>query len=121
MLTPGRNNKSNLARHILEEAHRYGFEVHRYGGGMSHMKAMLIDGQVMVAGSSNFDFMSFNILEELVVMTRDRGMIEAFQDRVWKPDVLGSRVASVRSSIGTRLGHAAVRLGALVAGLLSIN
>ena len=121
VLTPSRNNKSNLARHILEAAHRSDFEILRYAGGMSHMKAMLVDDEILVAGSSNFDFMSYHILEELVVITRDRAMIDAFTHRVWLPDVAGVSPMRVRSSLGTRLGHAAVRLGATVAGTLALT
>jgi cardiolipin synthase len=121
VLTPARNNKSNLARHILETAHRFGFEVYRYAGGMSHMKAMLVDGEVLVAGSSNFDFMSYHILEELVVITRNRATIDDFTRRVWMPDVAGVQPTLVRSSVGTRLGDAAVRVGAAVAGTLALT
>ncbi len=121
VLTPSRNNKANLARHILEEAVRSGFEVYRYPGGMSHMKAMLVDGEVLVAGSSNFDFMSYHILEELVVITRDAGMIDDFTARVWRPDIGGLRPMPVRSSLGTRLGDAAVRMGAAIAGTLALT
>ena len=121
VLTPSRNNKSNLARHILETANRSGFEIYRYAGGMSHMKAMLVDGEVLVAGSSNFDFMSYHILEELVVITRHSGMIEDFARRVWLPDVAGLTPFRVRSSLGTRLGDAAVRVGAALAGTLALN
>ena len=121
VLTPSHNNKANLARHILETAHRSGFEVYRYAGGMSHMKAMLVDGEVLVAGSSNFDFMSYHILEELVMITRHSGIIEDFTRRVWLPDVAGLAPVSVRSSLGTRLGDAAVRLGAVLAGTLSLT
>jgi cardiolipin synthase len=118
VLTPGRNNKANLARHILEVAHRSRFEVYRHAG-MSHMKAMVIDDELLVVGSSNFDFMSYHMLEELVVMTRDRHMLGAFAERVWKPDLAASRPAALASSRGTKLGHAAVRLGAGLAGLLT--
>jgi cardiolipin synthase len=118
VLTPAENNKSNLARHILEAAHRGGFEVHRCAG-MSHMKAMVIDDELLVVGSSNFDFMSYHILEELVVMTREPEMIAAFNKRVWQPDLERAVRMRVRSSRGTKLGYAAVRLGALVAGALT--
>ncbi len=118
ILTPAQNNKSNLARHILEVAHRSGFEVFR-GAGMSHLKAMVIDDEVLIVGSSNFDFMSYHILEELVVMTREPRMVAAFVERVWRPDVARAVRMRLRSSRGTRLGHAAVRLGARVAGTLT--
>ena len=116
---PGRNNKSNLARHILERASRGGFEVLRYPGGMSHMKAMTIDGELLVVGSSNFDFMSYHILEEHVVMTRDPDLVSAYVDRVWKPDTRRACVDPGHSTIGTRLGDLAVRFGAAVATLLA--
>jgi cardiolipin synthase len=118
VLTPARNNKANLARHILEVAHRCGFEVHRCAE-MSHMKAMMIDEELLVVGSTNFDFMSYHILEELVVMTRHPEMLAAFVERAWKPDLAAAPRMAVGSSRGTRLGNVAVRLGACVAGVLA--
>lgn len=120
VLTPSRNNKSNLARHVLHVAHRHGFEVRRYAGGMSHLKAMLVDRELLVAGSSNFDFMSYHILEELVVMTRDEEVVRAFRDQVWGPDLAAALPGEVRPSVGTRLGDLAVRVGAGMAGLLAL-
>jgi cardiolipin synthase len=117
VLTPAENNKGNLARHILEVARRSGFEVYR-GEGMSHMKAMVIDDELLIVGSSNFDFMSYHILDELVVMTRDRDMLGAFVARAWEPDLAAARRATPVSSRGTRLGDAAVRLGACLAWAL---
>jgi cardiolipin synthase len=114
VLTPAQNNKGNLARHILEVARRSDFEVYR-GEGMSHMKAMVIDDELLVVGSSNFDFMSYHVLEEIVVMTRDRDMLAAFVGRAWEPDLAAARRATPLSSRGTRLGDAAVRLGASLA------
>jgi cardiolipin synthase len=121
VLMPDRNNKSNLARHILERATQSGFEILRYHGGMSHLKAMLIDDDLLVAGSSNFDFMSYHILEEHVVMTRAPSLVDAYRSRVWDPDAAAAVVEPVRSSIGTRLGDAAVRLGASIAGTLALT
>jgi hypothetical protein len=66
-------------------------------------------------GSSNFDFMSYHVLEEIVVMTRDRDMLAAFVGRAWEPDLAAARRATPLSSRGTRLGDAAVRLGASLA------
>jgi cardiolipin synthase len=118
VLTPAQNNKGNLARHILEVARRSGFEVYRRDG-MSHMKAMVIDAELLIVGSSNFDFMSYHILEELVVMTRDRDMLDAFVSRAWEPDLKAARRARAVSSRGTRLGDVAVRLGACLAWALA--
>ncbi len=121
VLTPSRNNKSNLARHVLHVAHRHGFEVGRYAGGMSHVKAMLVDGELLVAGSSNFDFMSYHILEEIVVVTRDAGVVRAFQERVWGPDLAAALPGDVRASLGTQLGNLAIRVGAVLAGMLALR
>jgi hypothetical protein len=52
-------------------------------------------------------------------MTRDRHMLGAFLERVWRPDLAASRPAASISSRGTKLGHAAVRLGAVLAALLT--
>jgi cardiolipin synthase len=118
VLTPEQNNKANLAGHIREVAHRHRFELFRCPG-MSHMKAMLIDDELLIVGSSNFDFMSYYILEELVVMTRDPTMIDTFVERVWRPDLARSIRAPLSSSGATKLGHTAVRLGSLLAGALA--
>ena len=120
ILTPVRNNKANLARHVLQCAARHGFEVLRYSGGMTHMKAMVIDGELLVAGSSNFDFMSHHILEEHVILTRDRSLVGEFRRRVWAPEAERAVRSPARSSLGTILGHAAVRLGAALAARLAL-
>jgi cardiolipin synthase A/B len=120
IITPEHNNKPNLARHILELARRHHFQIYRHRGGMSHMKAMLVDGELLIAGSSNFDFMSYHILEELVVMTRDRRMIDAYVNRVWTPDLARALPTKPRSSLGTRLGHAAVLVGEAAARAVAL-
>jgi cardiolipin synthase A/B len=119
ILTPGENNKANLARYVLLLAHRHDFEVFKYSGGMSHMKAILIDGDHLITGSSNFDFMSYHIMDELVVMTRDRRVIDPYLERLWEPDLASARFGPERPSVGTWLGHSAVRVGAVAAGLLA--
>jgi cardiolipin synthase A/B len=120
ILTPLRNNKANLARHVLRCAARHGFEVLRYSGGMSHMKAMVIDDEMLVAGSSNFDFMSHHVLEEHVLMTREASIVEEFRRRVWSPEAERAVRRPARTTVGTVLGDAAVRLGAAVAARLAL-
>lgn len=120
VLMPDRNNKSNLARHIVEQGSREGFDVLRYPGGMSHMKAMAVDEELLVVGSSNFDFMSYHVLEEHVVMTREPSVVDAFYERVWDPDTAGAGVDPPRSTVGTRLGDLTVRCGAFLAALLEL-
>ena len=120
VLTPRENNKPNLARHILHTAHLYGFEVFHSLHEMSHMKAMLIDDELLVVGSSNLDSMGYYILEDVIVMTRDRTMVDAFIERVWKPDLASAVPVQVRPSTSTFLGHAALRIGASIASALAL-
>ncbi len=121
ILTPGENNKPNLACHVEEQANRFGFELYRFAGGMSHMKAMLVDDELLIAGSSNFDFMSYHILEELIVMTRDREVVATFRTRVWEPDLASAERAHGEPCWRTRLGHAQVMAGCALASLLAVR
>jgi len=119
VLTPGRNNKPNLAGHILQTAHRHDFELFQ-SDGMSHLKAMLIDDELLIAGSSNFDFLSYHMLEELIVMSRDRAMVEEFVERVWAPDFAAALTVRFRPTLRTWWGHGAVRLAARIADFLAV-
>jgi cardiolipin synthase A/B len=118
ILTPESNNKPSLARFIEKAARRHGFKLLRYPGRMSHLKAMLVDNETLLVGSSNFDFMSYHVLEELLVMTRDPGTIAAFRQRVWEPDTAQARPGPGEWDAGGFLGHGAVCLGALLAAAL---
>lgn len=120
VLTPSENNKPNLSRHVIQAAHRYGFEVLRYHGGMSHMKAMVIDEEVLIAGSTNFDFMSYHILEEYVLISRDEALLTAFRDLIWAPDATRATALLPPRSAATRWGDLAVRTGARLAGWLAL-
>lgn len=114
VLTPERNNKPNLARFAREAAFRHDFELILFPGRMNHMKAMVIDDDLLIVGSSNFDAMSYHLLEELFVMTRDRALLDSFRQRVWNPDT-SSGARRAWPSPGTRWGHRAVRAGSTLA------
>lgn len=120
VLTPEQNNKANLTRHILLAAHRHDFDVFTRAGGMSHLKAMLIDRELLVAGSSNFDFLSYHVLEELVFMSRQPAMVGPFMDRVWAPGFARARPVRVSPDMRARLGDSAVRLAAAVASRIAL-
>ena len=49
---------------------------------MSHMKAMLIDDDILITGSSNFDLLSYRILKELVIVIYDQTIINDFKNRI---------------------------------------
>ena len=109
VLTPSWNNKPAFKSHVAHAARRHGFELFEYPDGMNHIKAMLIDGETLVTGSSNFDFLSFTLLDELVVMTRDRGTTDHFVERVWDPDMAAAEPVRPQLTLRTAFGHAVVR------------
>lgn len=84
VVTPQANNKPLLRAHILDAARRGGFEAVQTPG-MSHVKAMLVDGRALVLGSSNFDFVSYEAEAELMGVFRDPALIANFRTRVLEP------------------------------------
>jgi phosphatidylserine/phosphatidylglycerophosphate/cardiolipin synthase-like enzyme len=65
---------------------------------MLHTKAMLVDDEALVIGSSNFDVFSHRIQQELMVIVRDRRLIEQFRREVLEPD-LAQSVAPTRTLV----------------------
>ena len=91
LLTPEMNNKPIVSHYLLWEATRARLEIRLYPGRMSHLKAMLIDDATLVAGSSNFDYISHATQQEIVAMVRDPAAIEEFRRRVLAPDLVRSK------------------------------
>ena len=54
---------------------------------MSHLKALLIDGKKLIAGSSNFDFISYYFEEEVVMITENKEIVQDFIDKISNPDL----------------------------------
>jgi cardiolipin synthase len=52
---------------------------------MSHLKGLLVDGERLVLGSSNFDFASLAAEEEFLAIVSSRAVIADFQTRVINP------------------------------------
>jgi cardiolipin synthase len=53
-----------------------GIRVFRYGQGMMHQKVILVDSEIAVIGSSNFDFRSMHINFENTIITDDHEFIK---------------------------------------------
>lgn len=81
IISPRENNKS-LFKNLLysELGHGY-FKLYEYPG-MSHMKAILIDGSTLVFGSSNYDLISYYFEQEVVVNSMDLGLVADFKVKV---------------------------------------
>jgi cardiolipin synthase len=84
VLTPLPNNKAVVRNYLLAACERAGLSV-RLTQEMSHLKAMLLDEEILALGSSNFDFPSFYSLEEFLALIRNPGLIASFQAEVLAP------------------------------------
>jgi cardiolipin synthase A/B len=84
LITPLANNKPIVRDALLAGAARAGFEV-RLLPEMSHLKAMLIDDEALVVGSSNFDFVSMAAEEELLAVITAPDFVEDFRRRIVEP------------------------------------
>jgi cardiolipin synthase len=58
-----------------------------YQGRMAHLKAMLIDDEYLIVGSSNFDFLSSELMQEIVAVITHRQTIAEFRERVLDVDL----------------------------------
>jgi cardiolipin synthase A/B len=109
VLTPVENNRGFLRTYMRAEAQACGIDLRESHGKMSHLKAMLIDDEVLIAGSSNFDWLTYHLLGEILIISRDRNTIQQFKQRVLQPDLQGSVPAD---------GTAPVWKGALIGFLM---
>ena len=125
VVTPRHNNKAYLQNYLLAEATRSRFDVRLYPDRMIHMKCMLIDDSALVAGSSNFDLLSYyGFLAEVVAVFRSPTVIRAFRRQVLEPDlavsqhlaVAGGRIAGIRRRM---LGTVPIRAATLLARALN--
>jgi cardiolipin synthase len=83
--TPFANNKGIVRDYLLWAAARFGFTVRLYDR-MSHLKAMLIDDEALVVGSSNFDFVSWHTQAEYVAVLTVPEAVADFRRMVLEPD-----------------------------------
>ena len=84
LYTPWPNNKPAVRDYLLGIHRKLGIDL-RLTPGMTHVKAALIDGEVLVLGSSNFDFVSYRQNNEFVAIIRDAGLIAEVERRLLAP------------------------------------
>jgi cardiolipin synthase A/B len=91
VVTPEQNNWSYFAKYARVESARSQIDLRLYQGGMSHLKAMLIDDEFLIAGSSNFDYLSYRLYQEVVGVITAPEVIAEFRERVMLPDLAQAR------------------------------
>lgn len=106
ILTDGEITDAKPVKYASREGYQQllerGFEIYEYEPTMMHVKAMVVDGILTVAGSANFDNRSFELNDELTLAVADRRLaadltrhfehdlsrskqivLEEWQDRAW--------------------------------------
>lgn len=75
VVTPGRHTDHLItrvtSRRLYGSLLRAGARIYEYRAAMIHTKMMVVDGLWSVVGSSNFDYRSFGINDEVNLVTRD--------------------------------------------------
>jgi cardiolipin synthase len=87
LIAPDNNNWITMREYLIWESVRAGVDLRMYQGRMMHLKAMLIDDRTLIVGSSNFDFLSSQLMQEIVAVITDKGVIEEFKRRVLDVDL----------------------------------
>jgi cardiolipin synthase len=111
IVTPDQNNWGFFRNYARLESARSKIDLRLYQGGMSHLKAMLVDDESLIAGSSNFDYFSYRIHQEILAVFTDPRLISEFRERVIIPDLANtSRVECKASVAGKQLLNIQMRL-----------
>lgn len=98
IVTPSINNRKTHERYVLWLARHHAFELRRYHGRMSHLKAMLIDDEKLIVGSSNFDWPTYHNLAETIVIITDPAFIADFRERVVDVDLAASTPVTLQGN-----------------------
>ncbi len=102
VLSPAINNRVSLRRYVHYVARMHGFELRHYLGRMSHLKAMLIDDETVICGSTNFDWPTYHVLAETIAIIEDPGFVAEFKRRVVEPDMANSVAAAIDGDVAGR-------------------
>lgn len=90
IVTPGLNNKSIFKDYLINELEKKYFRLFELPDIMSHLKSILIDGEKLILGSSNFDFASYYLEQEVVMITWNKQIVEDYTKKILEPDTQNS-------------------------------
>ena len=89
-----------------------GIEVHLYQPTMIHVKLLVVDGELVSVGSTNFDIRSFRLNDEASLNVYDRGFAAAMT-AVFEQDLLAAEAYTLemwkRRPLSERIAEAVVR------------
>lgn len=98
IVTPEQNNWRLFRNYARLESARSAIDLRLYRRGMSHLKVMLIDDDYLIAGSSNFDYLSYRLYQEIIGIFRNRRLIDDFRARVMLPDLAYATTVACHAS-----------------------
>ena len=98
IITPEENNWRFFRNYARMESARSAIDLRLFNGGMSHLKAMLVDDEWLIAGSSNFDYLSYRIHQELLGLVTIPEVIADFRRRVMLPDLANAATVECHAS-----------------------
>ncbi len=90
VMMPEDHNRAVMKWGTLDAARREGFEVLMLPGPMTHAKVLQVDDAV-VLGSANFDYVSFRMQPEVVLITSAPGLVREIGERILEPDLARCR------------------------------
>ncbi len=110
VMMPEEHNRAVMKWGTLDASRREGFEILMLPGPMTHAKVMRID-DALVLGSANFDYVSFRIQPEVILITRAPDLVREVGERVLEPDLARCRepARERRQRWRERLGGVAMR------------
>ena len=73
---------ADAARSYFDDLLEAGVKVYEYGPRMLHTKALLVDDDLAILGSANFDHRSFRLNFEVSMLFRDAGIAAALAQLV---------------------------------------
>jgi cardiolipin synthase len=120
VLAPHPHPLRRFGRYLQWECERSGFLL-RGLPCMTHLKAILIDRRRLIVGSSNFDYLSWRRLHEILAIVDEPAVIADFLERVWRADVARSRPLETARNHQGMLERLRSRAGAALTAALSMG
>jgi len=117
LITPGPNNYPILREYMLWISARSNIDLRLYYR-MTHLKAMLIDYQTLILGSSNYDYLSYQFHQEIVAMITNPELISEYAARVFDEDMRNSKPGYAISNIKGAIINLGMRVSAKMITLL---
>ncbi len=119
LYTPARSNKGLVQDYLFGAAARGGIAL-RLLPAMTHVKAALVDGEELLCGSLNFDFVGYRASSEIVASITDAELVEQAETRLFAPLRAEARAASAADDPGWRgtRARAALRVADVFVSLL---